>query len=73
MRINFKNSTALVAAVSMALPPMAFAQEMAEQCEPQEIAVTADMASDLNIDLGEEASVALETETPGEGMTMVAR
>lgn len=60
MRSKFKNTTALIAAVSLAMPTIAPAQDAAAICDVDDIGVTAELANTLELNLNDDQRAALD-------------
>ncbi|MCO6381712.1 OmpA family protein [Oceanicola sp. 502str15] len=62
MTTKIRNTTALVAAFSLAIPAVAPAQQMVDRCEAGSIGISADVASELELTLTDAQKAALEGE-----------
>ncbi|SIN98514.1 OmpA family protein [Vannielia litorea] len=60
MSAKFRNTTALVAAFSLAIPAVAPAQQVVERCEAGTIGISAEVAEELELTLSDEQAAALE-------------
>ncbi|MGR3794397.1 OmpA family protein [Vannielia sp. SX4] len=60
MSAKFRNTTALVAAISLSIPAVAPAQQVVDRCEAGTIGISAEVADELGLTLNDEQQAALD-------------
>ncbi len=60
MSAKFRNTTALVAAISLSIPAVAPAQQVVDRCEAGTIGISAEVADELGLTLTDEQQAALD-------------
>ncbi len=71
MSAKFRNTTALVAAFSLAIPAVAPAQQVVDQCEAGAVRVSAEVAEELQLQLSDAQQAALDGQASGDAMMVV--
>ncbi|MBY6152405.1 OmpA family protein [Vannielia litorea] len=68
MSAKFRNTTALVAAISLSIPAVAPAQQVVDRCEAGTIGISAEVADELSLTLTDEQQAALDGGTSSDAV-----